>query len=1041
MENLNNTMIQKEMAMKASEYYKINGFNNIGEIIDFMKTDNFHNLMFTKYDGRTIYSSLYIGHFFNLLNYEVKISNEELDFILNFRNADNEIMMSFENNNQELGKENFLSLVEYLETHISLENYKLLRTNDFFNKYNNPFLKLKLDKSISLKDFELKMAVLLYEVENGSDLTDKEKIFSYINTYKILYHFLIDKENINIEEKEIFLKYMSKIKEHIPHVDELVFNHLSQLQSTFNFVNVEFKFVFGEINHNWENGQYFGEIDESFIDLDVKKLLPAIKEKHDFIYHLKINVHNGNFTLDDFKKLEKEKKYFKVDEIINKNILGHFTFIHFYLQKSIIKIEILDYIINNYDIFNGVTNEFVEAPYQCFLNQTHTRDVKTNNLILNSLLNKEPNVLLMNYSENQIKNTTSSISSYANEKTVIHKITSSYQCFISKNTFIDDRVEYIKQDLLTGDENQITTDLNIFNLLKNHGICLNQKLEQPSFLNNGSYLSKTNIHHDKNYLKFLFNSKPYKKLYNESYNIDLVRYINLIKDGYINLDYYLSEKEKFDDIKFVLSQSRKKINYNDFQDFLSILNKNDMAYKDSNGENIFFHFFKNTDIHNKTLIKKIFDNNNELIDYFLTTNNYKCNAIDILFSYQKINVINNSKYISKFLDNEKDSKDIKNKLFHLFIHKENNILSSLILEFISEFKVDLNYTNLEKISHHLTLVLEKKDKDIVNDIDGIVNLLTYIHNNSTENNLFLKNTYEKSTNDFDLNNKNSVFFKFLEKFINKDSYFNVLLLDVINDFISEHGIENFINNNFQFIKFLSENFGNSNSNIDILNLSISELLDNNFNMHYKKLFNKVTNEYDCENNISIGSHNKSKGNGNISPVDLMMFLANINLLFKDNRYQNDMTNKFKFIINNNGDLIDIFTSFLTNKSIDNDGLLRDTLILYISKTNITINNLNMSLNQLPEIKNWLKITMSNAFTYLMINSKMEEKKCFSFLSTLLNNNDELISKYLSETYNHYILHNSDNNKIFLDNFMFLKKEFKDNQIPTKSLLKKNGIRI
>ena len=143
MENLNNTMIQKEMAMKASEYYKINGFNNIGEIIDFMKTDNFHNLMFTKYDGRTIYSSLYIGHFFNLLNYEVKISNEELDFILNFRNADNEIMMSFENNNQELGKENFLSLVEYLETHISLENYKLLRTNDFFNKYNNPFLKLK----------------------------------------------------------------------------------------------------------------------------------------------------------------------------------------------------------------------------------------------------------------------------------------------------------------------------------------------------------------------------------------------------------------------------------------------------------------------------------------------------------------------------------------------------------------------------------------------------------------------------------------------------------------------------------------------------------------------------------------------------------------------------------------------------------------------------------------------------------------------------------------------------------------------------------
>ena len=72
-----------------------------------------------------------------------------------------------------------------------------------------------------------------------------------------------------------------------------------------------------------------------------------------------------------------------------------------------------------------------------------------------------------------------------------------------KNTFIDDRVEYIKQDLLTGDENQITTDLNIFNLLKNHGICLNQKLEQPSFLNNGSYLSKTNIHHDKNYLKFL----------------------------------------------------------------------------------------------------------------------------------------------------------------------------------------------------------------------------------------------------------------------------------------------------------------------------------------------------------------------------------------------------------------------------------------------------------------------------------------------------------------------------------------------------------
>lgn len=1030
MENLNNTMIQKEMAMKASEYYKINGFNNIGEIIDFMKTDNFHNLMFTKYDGRTIYSSLYIGHFFNLLNYEVKISNEELDFILNFRNADNEIMMSFENNNQELGKENFLSLVEYLETHISLENYKLLRTNDFFNKYNNPFLKLKLDKSISLKDFELKMAVLLYEVENGSDLTDKEKIFSYINTYKILYHFLIDKENINIEEKEIFLKYMSKIKEHIPHVDELVFNHLSQLQSTFNFVNVEFKFVFGEINHNWENGQYFGEIDESFIDLDVKKLLPAIKEKHDFIYHLKINVHNGNFTLDDFKKLEKEKKYFKVDEIINKNILGHFTFIHFYLQKPIIKIEILDYIINNYDIFNGVTNEFVEAPYQCFLNQTHTRDVKTNNLILNSLLNKEPNVLLMNYSENQIKNTTSSISSYANEKTVIHKITSSYQCFISKNTFIDDRVEYIKQDLLTGDENQITTDLNIFNLLKNHGICLNQKLEQPSIFNNGSYLSKTNIYHDKNYLKFLFGSKTYKNLYSDSYTIDLVRYINLIKDGYINLDYYLSEKEKFDDIKFVLSQSRKKINYNDFQNFLSILNKNDMEYQDSNGENIFFHFFRNTDILNKTLIKKIFDNNDELIDYFLMTNNYKDTAMEILFRIQKINVINNSKYISKFLDNEKCSKEIKNKLFDLFINKTNNTQPNLILDFISDFKIDLNYMNLKEIEDYLEPILEKND--FVNDLDGVINLLTYIYNNSTEDNLFLKNTNEESKSKFNFNNfnnKDNLFFKLLKKVNNKDSDLNILLLDIVNDFISKYGFENFINNNFKFMQFLSENHDDF----------ISELLiNNNFNTNYKKFFNKIINEYDSENNISIGSHNKSKGN--VLPVDLITFFQNINLLFKDNLYQNDMTNKFKFIIDNNSDLIDIFTSFLTNKSGNNNNLLRDNFNFYISKSNNLINNLNMSLNKLPEIKNGLKITMSNAFTYLMINSKMEEKKCFSFLSTLLNNNDEAISRYLSETYNHYILHNNDN-KIFLENFMLLKKEFKNSQIPTKNIIKKNGIRI
>lgn len=1027
MENLNNTMIQKEMAMKASEYYKINGFNNIGEIIDFMKTDNFHNLMFTKYDGRTIYSSLYIGHFFNLLNYEVKISNEELDFILNFRNADNEIMMSFENNNQELGKENFLSLVEYLETHISLENYKLLRTNDFFNKYNNPFLKLKLDKSISLKDFELKMAVLLYEVENGSDLTDKEKIFSYINTYKILYHFLIDKENINIEEKEIFLKYMSKIKEHIPHVDELVFNHLSQLQSTFNFVNVEFKFVFGEINHNWENGQYFGEIDESFIDLDVKKLLPAIKEKHDFIYHLKINVHNGNFTLDDFKKLEKEKKYFKVDEIINKNILGHFTFIHFYLQKPIIKIEILDYIINNYDIFNGVTNEFVEAPYQCFLNQTYTRDVKTNNLILNSLLNKEPNVLLMNYSENQIKNTTSSISSYANEKTVIHKITSSYQCFISKNTFIDDRVEYIKQDLLTGDENQITTDLNIFNLLKNHGICLNQKLEQPSIFNNGSYLSKTNIYHDKNYLKFLFGSKTYKNLYSDSYTIDLVRYINLIKDGYINLDYYLSEKEKFDDIKFVLSQSRKKINYNDFQNFLSILNKNDMEYQDSNGENIFFHFFRNTDILNKTLIKKIFDNNDELIDYFLMTNNYKDTAMEILFRIQKINVINNSKYISKFLDNEKCSKEIKNKLFDLFINKTNNTQPNLILDFISDFKIDLNYMNLKEIEDYLEPILEKND--FVNDLDGVINLLTYIYNNSTEDNLFLKNTNEESKSKFNFNNKDNLFFKLLKKVNNKDSDLNILLLDIVNDFISKYGFENFINNNFKFMQFLSENHDDF----------ISELLiNNNFNTNYKKFFNKIINEYDSENNISIGSHNKSKGN--VLPVDLITFFQNINLLFKDNLYQNDMTNKFKFIIDNNSDLIDIFTSFLTNKSGNNNNLFRDNFNFYISKSNNLINNLNMSLNKLPEIKNGLKITMSNAFTYLMINSKMEEKKCFSFLSTLLNNNDEAISRYLSETYNHYILHNNDN-KIFLENFMLLKKEFKNSQIPTKNIIKKNGIRI
>ena len=100
----------------------------------------------------------------------------------------------------------------------------------------------------------------------------------------------------------------------------------------------------------------------------------------------------------------------------------------------------------------------------------------------------------------------------------------------------------------------------------------------------------------------------------------------------------------------------------------------------------------------------------------------------------------------------------------------------------------------------------------------------------------------------------------------------------------------------------------------------------------------------------------------------------------------------------------------------------------------------MSLNKLPEIKNGLKITMSNAFTYLMINSKMEEKKCFSFLSTLLNNNDEAISRYLSETYNHYILHNNDN-KIFLENFMLLKKEFKNSQIPTKNIIKKNGIRI
>ncbi len=1027
MENSNNTIKQKEMAIKASQYYKINGFNNVGEMISFMKTDDFHNLMFTKYDGRTIYPSLYIGEFFNVLNSDIEISNDELNFILNLKNGDNEIMMSFENSNQQLGKENFLSLVEYLNTNISLENYKLLRTNDFFDKYNNPFLNLKIKKTISLKEFELKMAVLLYEVENGNDLIDKEKIFSYYNTSKILHHLFIDKEKINIEEKDVFLQYMNKIKEHIPHVDELIFNHLSQLQSTFNFVYDEFKFVWGEINHHWENGKYFEKIDESFIDLDVQKLLPSIKEKYDFIHYLKQNVNNGDFTLDDFKKLEKENKYFKVDEIINKNILGHFSFIHFYLKERIIKIEILDYIINNYDIFNGVTNEFVESPYQCFLNQLYTRDNQTNNLILNSLLNKEPNVLLMNYSENQIKNTSSRIGSYANEKTVIHKITSNYQKFISKNTFINDRVEDIQQDLLNSNENQINKDLNIFNLLKNHGIFLNQNLEQPSFFNNGSYVSKTNIYHDKNYLKFLFNSEPYKNLNNDSYTIDLVRYINLIKDGYINLDYYLSEKEKFDDIKFVLSQSRKKINYNDFQNFLSILNKNDMEYQDSNGENIFFHFFRNTNILNKTLIKKIFDNNDELIDYFLMTDNYKDTAMEILFRIQKINVINNSKYISKFLDNEKCSKEIKNKLFDLFINKTNNTQPNLILDFISDFKIDLNYMNLKEIEDYLEPILEKND--FVNDLDGVINLLTYIYNNSTEDNLFLKNTNEESKSKFNFNNKYNLFFELLKKVNNKDSDLNILLLDIVNDFISKYGFENFINNNFKFMQFLSENHDDF----------ISELLiNNNFNTNYKKFFNKIINEYDSENNISIGSHNKSKGN--VLPVDLITFFQNINLLFKDNLYQNDMTNKFKFIIDNNSDLIDIFTSFLTNKSGNNNNLLRDNFNFYISKSNNLINNLNMSLNKLPEIKNGLKITMSNAFTYLMINSKMEEKKCFSFLSTLLNNNDEAISRYLSETYNHYILHNNDN-KIFLENFMLLKKEFKNSQIPKKNIIKKNGIRI
>ena len=146
----------------------------------------------------------------------------------------------------------------------------------------------------------------------------------------------------------------------------------------------------------------------------------------------------------------------------------------------------------------------------------------------------------------------------------------------------------------------------------------------------------------------------------------------------------------------------------------------------------------------------------------------------------------------------------------------------------------------------MKLNIEKEDwtKTGVYKITNLINNKFYI--GSTSNSFY--NRYHQHISDYKLDKKS---------------------IKILYRAFDKYGFENFINNNFKFMQFLSENHDDF----------ISELLiNNNFNTNYKKFFNKIINEYDSENNISIGSHNKSKGN--VLPVDLITFFQNINLLFK-----------------------------------------------------------------------------------------------------------------------------------------------------------------